>query len=156
MNRRDDNFDQLQRLLALKRGERPPDDFFHGFPEQVRDHLHDPTPVRPLSWSERYGFDSPFRPVWLCGIGVFLCGLLAIGAISTRWVRNDQNKAQVLRNASSLPAGLTEDSLPDAKPVVETKSPLDPVTSSGTSSFEQWNLGTSTQNVNHTVPETRH
>jgi hypothetical protein len=153
MNSRNDNFDELQRLLALKRREQPPDSFFHGFPEQVRDHLHDPTPARPLSWSEQYGFDSPFRPVWLCGIGVLLCGLLALGVISTRWIRSDDQEAASNLRAPSTPAPpLTGDSLPDSAAPLETKSPLEPVSTSGASPFEQPILGNSTQKTRFPVP----
>ena len=136
MNSDNQNFDELQKLLALKRREQPPQQFFRAFPSEVANRLHDTGPSRPLSWSERYGLDSPFRPVWFCGLGALVCGLLAAGTFYALRV-SPEEKANVARQISSDQARTP---LPEAVKPGETRSVVEPVGPQESSPFEQRKL----------------
>lgn len=133
MDSENQNFDELQKLLALKRREQPPQKFFRGFPGQVAHRLHDPSPARPLSCSERFGLDSPFRPVWFCGLGALVCGLLAAGTFYALRVPPETKE----KAAAQVGAPGT---LPEAVKPGEARSVVEPVASPGTSPLEQRKL----------------
>jgi hypothetical protein len=142
MDTENQNFEELQKLLALKRREQPPQTFFRGFPGQVAHHLHDPSPTRPLCWNERFGLDSPFRPVWFCGLGALVCGLLAAGTFYALRVPSETKEkagAQVGAGPFQSP-GPAGESLPEAVKPGETRSVVEPVPSPGTSPLEQRKL----------------
>src|SRR5882762_6183532 len=80
MNPNTENFDQLRKLLALKRYELPPPRYFNEFSGRVMARLAEPE-RQPLSWLQRLGFDFDLRPVAMCGVGVVVCGLLSFGII---------------------------------------------------------------------------
>lgn len=147
MERSNQNFDELQKLLALKRCEQPPRSFFTGFPDQVADRLHDPSPTRPLSWSERFGLDSPFRPVWFCALGVTVCGLLAAGTYYALHVPRDAKSgtATPIANAPLNSPALTAEPLPGTAPARDTRSSVEPVSSPNASSIENLQLTPSTR-----------
>jgi len=133
MDSENQNFDELQKLLALKRREQPPQTFFHGFSDQVAHRLHDPSPTRPLCWSERFGLDSPFRPVWFCAIGALVCGLLAAGTFYALRVTPEEKEKAAAQAGAGEP-------LPEAVKPGETRSVVEPVASPGTSPLEQRKL----------------
>lgn len=148
MDSENQNFDELQKLLALKRREQPPQKFFRGFPDQVAHHLHDPSPARPLCWSERFGLDSPFRPVWFCGLGALVCGLLAAGTFYALRV-SPEDKEKAAAQVGAAPGhspGLASEPLPEAVKPGETRSVVEPVASPGTSPLEQRKLAPSPAN----------
>ena len=142
MDSENQNFDELQKLLALKRREQPPQKFFHGFPGKVANRLHDPSPTRPLSWSERFGLDSPFRPVWFCGLGVLVCGLLAAGTFyALRVPPGYKDKAAAQAGAAPFNSpGLAGQPPPEALKAGETQSVVEPVASPRISPIEQRRL----------------
>ena len=86
-----DDFEQLRRLLALKRHEQPPPGYFHHFSRQVivriqAGELGDP--VEASFWSFSGGsflqrmwatFDA--RPVLAGAFGVAVCGFFVVGAL---------------------------------------------------------------------------
>ncbi len=80
MNPNTENFDQLRKLLALKRYELPPPRYFNEFSGRVMARLAEPEP-QPLNWLQRLGFDFDLRPAAMCGVGVVVCGLLSFGVI---------------------------------------------------------------------------
>jgi len=80
MNPNTENFDQLRKLLALKRYELPPPRYFNEFSGRVMARLAKP-PRQPLTWLQRLGFDFDLRPAAMCGVGVVVCGLLSAGVI---------------------------------------------------------------------------
>src|ERR1043165_5033441 len=82
MNAQPDDFEQLRKLLALKRHEVPPPGYFHSFSDKVIARLQTPEPVGKPTWLQLLGLDFDFRPAFLCGAGVAVCALLSVGIIA--------------------------------------------------------------------------
>ena len=84
MNPEPEDFEQLQRLLKLKRYEQPPPRYFRGLSERVATRI---TVFRPsesrLTWWERVGFDFDLKPALVCVFGVAICGFLSAGVIAS-------------------------------------------------------------------------
>jgi hypothetical protein len=78
----EENFDQLRRLLALKRYEAPPPGYFHGFSGKVMARL-EAAEMAPFTWWQKLGFDFNFKPALVCGLGVAVCGLLSAGVLTS-------------------------------------------------------------------------
>jgi hypothetical protein len=74
-----DDFDELQRMLALKRCERPPRQFFNRFSDSVLHNLDAPERPETLSWLERLGVHFDVSPAVVGTIAVCVCALLAGG-----------------------------------------------------------------------------
>jgi len=86
-----DDFEQLRRLLALKRHEQPPPGYFHGFSRQVIVRIQAGdlgAPAQASVWSLSGGsflqriwatFDA--RPVLAGAFGVAVCGFFVVGAL---------------------------------------------------------------------------
>ena len=80
MNPEPQNFDQLCKLLTLKRYEAPPPRYFNDFSSKVIARLNQPV-AEELSWWERLGFGFDLQQAVMCGVGVVVCGLLSVGLI---------------------------------------------------------------------------
>ena len=82
MNTEPENFDSLQKLLALKRHEQPPPRYFNDFSEKIIARLR--TDHRPgwAAWFQRLGFGYDPKPAIVCALGVIVCGLLLAGIIT--------------------------------------------------------------------------
>src|SRR5438105_2359061 len=78
-----DSFEQLRKLLALKRHELPPPRYFHEFSGQVIARLHALETAQPVSWRQRLGLDFDFKPAMMGAFGVVVCGLLLIGVLTS-------------------------------------------------------------------------
>jgi hypothetical protein len=86
-----DDFEQLRRLLALKRHEQPPPGYFHGFSRQVivrikAGELGDPVEAAGWSFSggsflQRLWAALDARPVLAGAFGVAVCGFFVVGAL---------------------------------------------------------------------------
>ncbi len=86
MSREQENFEQLRRLLSLKRYEQPPPRYFNDFSAQVIARIEagqraDDAPVWEPSWLQRFWSALETRPVWAGALGVFICGLLVSGMV---------------------------------------------------------------------------
>jgi len=81
------NQDELQRMLALKRHEQPPRNFFPGFSQKVMDRLQNPEPPPEPTLLQRLGLDFDTKPVLICLSGLAVCGSLAFALISARSVK---------------------------------------------------------------------
>jgi len=79
----DENFDQLRRLLALKRYEAPPPGYFHNFSSKVMARIEAAEVALAPAWWQRFGFDFNFKPALVCGLGVVVCGLLSAGVLTS-------------------------------------------------------------------------
>jgi len=89
-----DDFEELQKLLAMKRHEQPPPRFFFDFADRVLERLDSPEPVEPLTWRQRLGLDLDFKPALVCAWGVGLCSVLVFGLIaSLQIVKAEQTSA---------------------------------------------------------------
>jgi hypothetical protein len=86
-----DDFEQLRRLLALKRHEQPPPGYFHGFSRQVivriqAGEIGDPEEASIWSFSggsllQRIWATLDARPVLAGAFGVAVCGFFVVGAL---------------------------------------------------------------------------
>ncbi len=86
-----EHFDQLRRLLALKRHEQPPPSYFHNFSRQVIARLqageqaHDVSPLLrwfwETPWVQRLWATLESRPALAGALGVAACSLLLAGFV---------------------------------------------------------------------------
>src|SRR5436305_10875084 len=88
------DFDQLRKLLALKRYELPPPRYFNEFSSSVIARLSQPAREE-LSWWQRLGFNFDLRPALMCGVGVVVCGMLSFGLVGAMQMTDGEN-AQAL------------------------------------------------------------
>lgn len=79
----EENFDQLRKLLALKRYEVPPPGFFNNFSSKVIARIEAGHATRPVTWLQKLGLDFNFKPALVCGLGVVVCGLLSAGVLAS-------------------------------------------------------------------------
>jgi len=77
----DNQQDELQKMLALKRHEIPPPRFFSKFSEKVIHGLNLPQASAPPTFWQRLGLDIDSRPVLVCAGGVAVCALLGAAVI---------------------------------------------------------------------------
>jgi hypothetical protein len=84
MNREAQNFDQLRRLLRLKRYEQPPPRYFNEFSIQVVARLRAGQGSGLADgWLQRLWSALELRPVVPAAFGAAICGLLVVGAVYT-------------------------------------------------------------------------
>jgi hypothetical protein len=91
MNPEQEEFQQLRRLLALKRYEQPPQGYFDDFSEQVIIRIRAGERIDRFSLWESLSWEAPWlqrlwaaletRPVLAGGFGVAVCGLLLAGML---------------------------------------------------------------------------
>jgi hypothetical protein len=84
MNSEQDKLNELQRVLALKRHEQPPTQFFHNLSDNVLQRLQSPEPPPEPTWRQKLGLDFDSKPVLVCATGVGVCGLLLLGLIGAQ------------------------------------------------------------------------
>lgn len=84
----DENFDQLRKLLALKRYEQPPPGYFQSFSSKVLARIEAAEAAGSFSWWGRLGLD--FKPALMCALGVVVCALLSLGVITSVFDHGDQ------------------------------------------------------------------
>jgi len=74
-----DDFQDLQRLLRLKRHEQPPPGYFEGFSSKVIAEIKASQMVHESSWWERFfiGFDA--KPALVCAYSLVVCSSLLYG-----------------------------------------------------------------------------
>jgi hypothetical protein len=84
----DENFDQLRKLLALKRYEQPPPGYFQSFSGKVLARIEAAEAAGCCSWWARLGLD--FKPALMCALGIVVCALLSLGVITSVFDHGDQ------------------------------------------------------------------
>ena len=131
MNPETEDFEQLRRLLVLKRHEVPPPGYFNRLSDQIVARLHGPEPLEPLTWWERFGLDFDLKPALVCGLGVLVCGLLAAGVIAgtqlgeTASLAGNIEAPPLLDPTGSVPASMASFALiPKPEEVSDSTSPL--------------------------------
>jgi hypothetical protein len=145
MNQDSENFEQLRRLLALKRHEQPPPGYFNNFSQQVIARLKAGERGEYHSGIERLFWDAPWlQRVWaaleakpiLAGVfGVAVCGLLITGVVSSD--RLDASTAAIVpaTEMGSTPMEMANFSAEDhpllAKPVAFEPSSTSPMIPTG-------------------------
>jgi hypothetical protein len=100
MNREDQEFDQLRRLLKLKRHEQPPPRYFNDFSAQVVARI---TAVQASgagdSWWQKLWAGFELRPAIPVALSAAVCGLLVFGAV---YSETAQVSPGLLGNSTSL------------------------------------------------------
>jgi hypothetical protein len=110
MSAEQENFENLRRLLALKRHERPPPGYFHDFSRQIIARIHAGEAAASQSWPQRMLERAPWlrnlwdgfgaKPAVAGAFGVGVCSLLVVGLVSSE--RVDSNAAGLtLENSPS-------------------------------------------------------
>jgi len=93
MNSEQPNETEVQRILALKRHEQPPPAFFHGFSEKVIDRIQTDGPAPRPTLRQRLSVEFYGVPIYICAVGLAVCGLLVIGLIGSLRVGPAQRAA---------------------------------------------------------------
>src|SRR6266404_6801895 len=93
MNSEQEDFEELRRLLAIKRHEQPPPGYFHEFSRQVIIRIRAGEKTAAESVFERFIAQAPWlqrlwagfeaKPILAGAFGVGVCGLLVIGLVSS-------------------------------------------------------------------------
>jgi hypothetical protein len=102
------DFDDLLKLLAVKRHEQPPPDYFQDLPDQIMERLHYLEPRPPLPWWQRWWEDFGLKPVLAGAYCVGVCGLLLTGLSVSQIVREDGSGAGLMK-ISEFPARIPVD-----------------------------------------------
>lgn len=150
MNAQPDDFEQLRKLLALKRHEIPPPRYFNEFSSKVIAGLQAPESVAPLTWLQRFGLDFDLKPAFVCVAGVVVCGLLSVGVISAMQM-GDTSDLTSAENTPNVQSPLAMASAGVTRPMagfglIGTPAPEDvaasiaPVTQSSQSPFGQFTM----------------
>ena len=84
----EENFDRLQKLLALKRYEQAPPGYFTNFSSKVIARIEGG--AAELSWWQKLGLPVDFKPALMCGLGIVVCGLLSVGVLTSAFEGADQ------------------------------------------------------------------
>jgi hypothetical protein len=82
METEQNQFEQVRKLLALKKHEQPPPRYFQEFSGKVIARLH-ALEAQPVTWRRRLGLDFNLKPALIGVFGVAACGLLLVGVISS-------------------------------------------------------------------------
>ena len=78
-----EQFEQIRKLLALKKYEQPPPRYFQEFSSKVIARLQTLPTLRPVTWRQRLGLDFEFQPAMMGACGAVVCGVLLVGVISS-------------------------------------------------------------------------
>ncbi len=95
-----DDFEDLRRLLALKRHEQPPPGYFHQFSRQVIARIQDGEAAQSNSflgrllarapWLEHFRSGFEPKPIVAGAFGIGVCSLLLVGLVSSERVDSGQ------------------------------------------------------------------
>lgn len=134
-----DNFQDLQKLLSIKRREQPPRDFFTDLAGNVRTRLATEPADRPPTWRQRLGLEDDFKPALPLLFGLCFSSLVAVGLFFATRVEptyrdplasapvSDPIAPDPVRATSAAPTlglGATNRSM---EPVLTISSPFPPV-----------------------------
>ena len=138
MNPSPQDFDQLRKLLALKRHEPPPPGYFNHFSDKVIARIEAQGLVMRASWRQRLFPELDARPVLACAYGLIITGLLVVGLGVSQSLDSEESPAPTLGSpwfaqtpapASALPSGAAV-----ARPLTEQTDPTSSVNPVFTSS----------------------
>lgn len=129
MNSQSDNFERLQKVLALKRYEQPPPGYFENLSARIIQRI-EAAEAGHQTWLQRLGFGFAFKPALVCSMGVLACGLLCVGIVSALHGTN----ANAISAAQQL-AFDTQANLPMMAAPEQARSSIDPVVNSAFNQF---------------------
>jgi len=108
MSPEQENFEELRRLLAVKRHEQPPPGYFHDFSRQVIARIRAGETAAADSFWQRLASRAPWlqslwdgfeaKPIVAGAFGVGVCSLLVVGLVSSE--RIDANSAPLSQNSA--------------------------------------------------------
>ena len=130
MNPQPENFERLQKLLALKRHEQPPLGYFEKLSNQIADQIAHEKELELLPWWRRLVLSFEFKPAFVCALGVVLCGLFSAGVITALQV--DPTKSAVADEVSLQAQTATDAGLLPTSPA-DVQSSIEPVLTSPSS-----------------------
>ena len=97
-----DQFEQVRKLLALKKYEQPPPRYFQEFSSGVLAQLQ--IVRQRVTWRQRLGLDFDFNPAIVGAVGVGVCVLLLVGVITSLGGPQSSTTTPGLSFASDSPA----------------------------------------------------
>lgn len=98
-----ENFDELQRLLTMKRSQAPPRHYLRGFSEKVLSRLNNPDPVVSLPWWRRVQVAlAESRPVQVSILTAAVGGFLVAGLAFSRNLEQKGGTARFIAPSSWL------------------------------------------------------
>ena len=144
MNPQQDDFQDLRRLLALKRHEQPPPGYFEGFSRQViariqaGDYAEQPAAAGWLltaaPWLQRFWVMLESKPILVGAFGAAVCALLIAGL---NYSEDGAVPSGLLPLADASPAQTTESAAPAAAmPLLAHTASVDLSTTGGVVSIE--------------------
>ena len=86
----ENQFDDVRKLLALKKYEQPPPRYFQDFSSRIIARI-EALQARPVTWRQRLGLDFDFKPAMIGAFGVVVCGLLLVGVLASSGVTQPSN-----------------------------------------------------------------
>ncbi len=137
MNPSPEEFDQLKKLLALKRNEQPPPGFFNHFSDKVIARIEAEGLIMRTSWWQRLFPELDAKPVLACAYGLVITGLLVVGLgisgsldseesvapnLGSPWLAA-QTPSPAVPVGTSTPRPLTEQSSSSVNPVFSSSAP---------------------------------
>ena len=130
MNPQADNFEQLRKLLALKKYEQPPPGYFDQLSARILHRIESAETGQTTLW-ERLGFAFGSKPAFVCALGVVVCGLFSIGILSTLQATTANATATPQLAFGSEPAlpmiSAPEEARSSVEPVISQASPFNDV-----------------------------
>ena len=140
MNENEHNFEELRRLLALKRHEIPPPGYFEDFSSMVIARIRSGDTARELPWLLRFLQMFESRPAYPVAFASGLCTLLLFGIISVERQPEIVSVFPAMNNSGSYPFAMAQASIDPNRTlgaVIADTNP--PVNLSGNSSLFQPN-----------------
>jgi hypothetical protein len=152
MNPDSENFEQLRRLLALKRHEQPPPGYFNRFSGEVIARIRagegrESAALDGTSWVQRLWTLLQGKPAVVGAFGAAVCGLLVAGVLQAERGVPDGSAAVAVNTPSSFAASMPTPAVGDSLagiPVLVVASNSAPVASTEGSLFDQVQLPSAT------------
>ena len=113
MNAAPDNFEKLQKLLALKRHEPPPPGYFTNFSSKVMARLEAAELAAPAPWWQRVLAGWQTRPALLCAYGLLVGGVSVFGLSLYEMVQGNGDETGATPGAWPAAGSVTLATLPD-------------------------------------------
>ena len=127
MNPESKNFEELRRLLALKRHEQPPPGYFNDFSSQIigriragdrADEAFGAGSFWQVPWLQRFWSAMEAKPVFAGGFAVAACGMLLAGFFYSE--TPDTTGANYITPMSQEASGLRMAQSPPSRPLLES------------------------------------
>ena len=143
MNPSQDEFEQLRRVLVIKRYESPPPGYFNHFSDRVIARIESDALVIEHSWWQRLVLSFDAKPIVACAYSVGVGGLLFVGMSVVQVLEQEHAEAAPPNSAgeawAALPLRPARAQMAGSQiPLAETSataSSINPVISAGAPSF---------------------